>query len=81
MPKSKDRPIHEIRFGSIKAAIWKNKTDQGVRYNVTISRSYKDGDDWKSTDSFGRDNLLEVAKAADCAHTWIFSQPREEQEA
>jgi hypothetical protein len=39
---------------------------------VTISRSYKDGDDWKETTSFGRDDLPLVAKAVDMAHTWIF---------
>ncbi len=84
MPKGKDssreRPAHEVRFGFIKAAIWKNPTDKGVRFNVTFSRSYKDGDEWKSTDSFGRDDLLVLAKAANEAHSWIFAQPREEQE-
>lgn len=61
MPKDKDnedRPAHEVRFSYIKAAIWKNQPDKRVRFNVTFSRSYKDGDEWKSTDSFGRDDLF-----------------------
>lgn len=42
---------------------------------------YKDGDDeWQSTDSFGRDDLLVAAKALSEAHSWIFSQGREDQE-
>ena len=41
MPKPKDRPTHEVRIGAIKAAIWKNDTAGGVRYNVTFSRIYK----------------------------------------
>ena len=66
-------------MGAIKAAIWKNDTQSGVRYNVTFSRLYKDGDEWKSTDSFGRDDLLVLAKVADHAHSWIFAQGQEEQ--
>ena len=31
-----DKPAHEVRFGAIKAAIWKNDTGNGVRYNVSV---------------------------------------------
>ena len=56
------KPIHEIRIGAIKAAIWENGAVNGTRYNVTLSRLYKDGDNWKRTESFGRDDLLVLAK-------------------
>lgn len=71
------KPATEIRIGAIKAAVWRNETEGGVRYNVTFSRSYRDAEHWRSTDSFGRDDLLVVAKLADHAHTWICSQGRE----
>ena len=61
-------------MGRIRAAIWQNQTDNGVRHNVTVSRLYKDGDDWKDTTSFGRDDLPLVAKVCDLAHSWIYSQ-------
>ena len=79
MPKPKERPTHEVRIGAIKGAIWRNETTGGVRYNVTFSRLYKDKEDaqWKSTDSFGRDDLLVLSKVADVAHTWIFQQSQE----
>ena len=77
---AKQTPIHEVRLGAIKAAIWKNDTEKGVRYNATFSRIYKDGDDWKSTDSFGRDDLLVLGKVADQAHSWIHGQSQEEHE-
>lgn len=67
----KNRPIHEIRFGVVKAAIWANETDSGTFYNVTITRLYKDGDDWKFSDSFRRDDLPLVVKVADKAFEWI----------
>ena len=72
----KNRPVHEIRLGTIKAAIWANETENGVRHNVTISRLYKDGEEWKRSESFGRDELPLVAKVADLAHSWIFQESR-----
>lgn len=65
------RPAHEIRLGRIKATLWANQAEKGPWYNVNLSRHYKDGDDWKSSASFGRDDLLVVAKVADLAHSWI----------
>lgn len=71
---AKQKPAHEIRLGKIKATIWANDTANGTRHNVTVSRLYKEGDDWKQSDSFGRDDLPVVAKVLDMAHTWIFEQ-------
>ena len=71
-PRSNDakaKPVHEVRLGRIKAAIWANETDNGTRHNVTITRLYKDGDEWKTSTSFGREELPLVAKIADMAHT------------
>ena len=49
-------------------------------HNVTFSRLYKDGDQWKSTQSFGRNDLLVLAKVADQAHTRIFELPQQEEQ-
>lgn len=70
---STKKPVHEIRFGRIKAAIWENDTQNGTRHNVTVSRIYKDGDQWKDSTSFGRDDLPLVAKVVDQAHSWIYA--------
>jgi hypothetical protein len=72
MAKTKQQPAHEIRLGSIKATIWENETSAGTRHNVTVSRIYKDGDQWKQTESFGRDDLPLLAKVVDLTHSWIF---------
>ena len=74
---AKQKPVHEIRMGRIKAAIWANETDNGTRHNVTITRLYKDGDEWKTSTSFGREELPLVAKVADMAHSWIYQQGHE----
>ena len=72
-----NKPVQEIRLGRIKAAIWENQTESGPRHNVTVSRLYKEGDEWKSADSFGRDDLPLLAKAVDLAHTWIFTKTQD----
>src|SRR5262245_30155494 len=73
---TKNKPVHDVRLGLVKAAIWINEHENGIWYQVNINRSYKDkeGDEWKSTDYFNRDDLLLVAKVADLAHTWICEQ-------
>ena len=82
MPKQKEKPkvkpVHEVRLGRIKAAIWLNETQNGSMYNVTISRLWKDGSQWRDSASFGRDDLPLVAKVADMVHTWIFTQNQDQ---
>ena len=70
--KKSQPPVHEIRMGRVRAAIWENETENGTRHNVTISRLYKDGDDWKDSTSFGRDDLPLLEKVAAQAHAWIY---------
>ena len=72
--ETKNKPVREIRIGSVKAVIWLNETQSGDRHNVQFQRLYRDGETWKQTDSFGRDDLLLVGKVADLAHTWIHQQ-------
>ena len=70
-PAPRNQPVHEVRLGGIKAAIWQNQTEAGVRYNVTFERLYHQEGEWRSTSSFGRDDLLLLGKVADLAHSWI----------
>lgn len=72
--KTPNKPVHVVRFGAIKAAVWLNQTTNGPMHNVTLSRNYKDGDEWKESGSFGADDLLQAAKALDEAHSWIFGE-------
>ena len=72
------KPVHEVRLGKIKAAIWANESERGTRYNVTVSRIYKDGDEWKSSESFGRDDIPLVIKALDRAQDFMFAAAKNE---
>lgn len=73
---NKNKPVHEIRLGAVKAAIWANDTKFGVRHAATFQRVYKDGEEWKTTDSFNREDLPLLVKVADMAHTWIYQESR-----
>ena len=76
MAEGKTKPVHEVRLGRVRAAIWENETQNGTRHNVTVSRLYKDGyDKWKDSNSFGREDLPLVCKVMDMAHTWIYEHP------
>ena len=85
MNNERQKPVHEIRLGLVRASIWENKTEYGVRHNVTLERLYpvkldENRRTWKSTSSFGRDDLLLGAKVFDLAHTWIHSKPTDNEE-
>lgn len=69
---AKQPPVAEFRLGSVKCLVWANETSKGVRHNVTFARIYKDGDDWKETQSFGRDDMPLIGKLSDKAHLWIY---------
>lgn len=72
--KSKSKPVFEAKAGLIRAAVWPNETKDGIRYNVTLNRRYRDGDTWKSTASFGERDLVDVVRAAIMAEAWIRDQ-------
>ena len=78
---SASKPVHEVRLGLIKASVWHNLTRAGERYNVTLIRLYRNGDTWKESSHFGRDDLLLASKVLDLAHTWIYQQDRVERES
>lgn len=72
------KPVHEIRFGLIKASIWQNMTRAGERFKVTLTRLFRNGDTWSQSSQLGRDDLLLAAKVLDQAHTWIYQHDRHE---
>ena len=70
------KPAYEIRLGRIRATIWANNSDdnRNVWFNVSLTRLYKDGDQWKDSSTFRRDDLPIVAKVMDMAYAWIWGQ-------
>ena len=69
------RPEKKFKCGPISASLWaEDKTmENGVVkfYSINITKAYKDGDNWKNTNSFNAEDLPKVALVADEAYKYI----------
>jgi hypothetical protein len=74
--RSKNLPAHEFRHRSLRVTVWKNDTAKGAMYNVTMSRMYRSNESWKDSQSFGYDDLMNLAKLLFDAHSYISSLSR-----
>jgi hypothetical protein len=74
---NKQKPVAEVKLGACRAAIWANETTTaGTRYNVTLSRIYKDeSGNWKDSTSFGRRELPLLAEIVRQSWLWILENP------
>ncbi|MHB8953134.1 MAG: hypothetical protein ACYC4U_09205 [Pirellulaceae bacterium] len=68
------RPLHEIRMGLITARIWRKRSRSGLRHTISVVRLYRDGDVWKESSRFGRDDIPLVKLVLDRAHCWTLLQ-------
>lgn len=66
-----NKPVHEVKIGRIKAAVFENGDNAPPK--VTFAALYKDGDEWKSSHSFTREDLPLIAKVADQVHTYLYA--------
>ncbi|MBN2590825.1 MAG: hypothetical protein JXA96_13255 [Sedimentisphaerales bacterium] len=70
-----NKPEKRIRCGAISASIWVDrKTVEGktVEYHsISITKSYKDGDEWKHTNNFNTDDLPKIALVANEVYRYI----------
>ncbi len=66
-----NRPIHEIRRGLIRVRIWRNRTRDGARHTVTVARLFRNGDQWKESSRFCRDDLPLASLALGEAFIWL----------
>ena len=78
-----NQPVHEFRLSRIRATIWANRNKKGEAwYSVSVCRTYRDGDCWKDSQSFGRDDLpLLLSKASDLAYAWIWNHSKKSSKA
>ena len=65
----------------IKAKVWTNSGNKGAWYNVTFARCYRDDDgEFQDSDSYSRDDLLHLARAAEKAFDHINDQLHKDDE-
>jgi len=65
------KPVHEVRIGLVMARIWRKRTRSGLRHSVSVLRLYRNGDTWKESTRFGREDLPLLRLVLDRAHTWV----------
>ncbi len=76
MTDEKQKPIHEIKFGAVRANIWRNESEKKKPfYSVSIGRLYKSGDDWKTSSSFGEKDFPLLKLAIEHAEAWLEENP------
>jgi hypothetical protein len=78
---AKNQPVHEERLGRMKAVVWENDTANGSMFNVTFCRIFRDGNDWKESQSFGKDDCLLLARLAEITSVWIYRHHAAEKSA
>jgi len=72
------KPVFEKRLGSIRVAVWENTTDGKRWHNSSITRRYKQGDEWKETPTFnGVGDLALVGECVELAKAWIARREEE----
>jgi hypothetical protein len=72
------KPAHVIRFGVIKARIWRRRTRSGPRFTVSVVRLYKNGEVWKESSRFDPRDIPLVRLALDRTHRWLLQQASRE---
>ena len=69
------KPEKRFRCGPISASIWaQSKTVNGEMvkfYSINIDKAYKDGEEWKHTNSFAAEDLPKVAMLANEAYRYL----------
>lgn len=73
-----NKPIHEIRFGSVKATVWANGGDRSF-YDFQLTRLYKDGDQWKTTGTFRYRDIVDLLRCAVALDIWVGEQSQASQ--
>lgn len=69
MAKTSTQPAAKFRLGYVTATIWKN----GEYYSTVLSKSYKDGDEWKDTDQLGTGDIMNAMRLLQRSEEWINS--------
>lgn len=50
-------PVNKEKVGGVTVSTWENEGKNGKFYTITMQRAYKDGDEWKNTQSLRVNDL------------------------
>ena len=64
------QPVAKFRLGYVIATIWQNDKF----YSTVLSKSYKEGDEWKETDQLGSGDLMNAVRVLQRAEDFVSEQ-------
>jgi hypothetical protein len=77
-----NKPAFKASIGSVSVTVWRNEGERTTYYTTDIVCNYKDAKgEWATTSSFNHDDLLNVAKLAERAESFIAKQKQPNSEA
>ena len=80
-----NKPEKKFSCGSISASIWANtkivNSETVKLYSVTINKAYKEGEEWKYTNSFNIEDLPKVAQVATEAYKYVRLRENDSQQS
>ena len=71
-------PVARIKIGGVSASIFRNEGENGPFHTASIERSYKDGEDWKTTNSYGTKDLAALSAVSQQATAKCLELDQEE---
>lgn len=79
VPSGGNAPVEVFRYRGIAAKVFANQSKEGgTWYNVAVDRTYKDGEEFKNTNSYSRDHLPVVMALLRQAYDFILQQEMED---
>lgn len=58
--ENKNAPVDKFQDYPVEVAIFPRQGENGTWYNAQVSKTYKQGDDYKRTNNFNRNDLLKL---------------------
>lgn len=75
-----NKPVNRFQIRGITASVFRNLSDNGIPFfKVSIVRTFKDGEEFRTTTAFNRDDLPIVCEVSRLA--WLDVMKREAEEA
>jgi hypothetical protein len=65
-------PVKKIKVGAIEIAVWENQSESGNKfYTTSMERNYKDGEEWKKTNTLRESDLPKAVLGLNKAYEFI----------
>jgi hypothetical protein len=57
MSTTTNKPVQIFRLRGVKVSVFENHAQEAVFHKVTVQKIYREGEEWKTSTSLGRDDI------------------------